>query len=37
MSEDENEEEAGKEIAKRMTEIDETAYDYAAELEIANA
>ena len=37
LSEDENEEEPGKEITKRMTEIDETAYDFAAELEIANA
>lgn len=37
LSEDENEEEPGKEVTKRMTEIDETAYDFAAEQEIANA
>ena len=37
LSEEENEEEPGKEVAKRVTELDETAYDWAAELEIANA
>ena len=34
---DPSEEEPGKEVVKRMTELDETAYDWAAELEIANA
>ena len=37
LSEEDNEEEPGKEVTKRVTEIDETAYDWAAELEIANA
>ena len=37
LTEDENEEEAGKEVSKRMTEIDETAYDYAAEKEVSEA
>ena len=37
LSEDENEEEPGKDVTKRMTEIDETAYEFAAEVEIANA
>ena len=37
MSEEENEEDPGKEVAARMTAIDETAYDWAAELEMANA
>ena len=37
LSEEENEDEPGKEVTQRMTEVDEFAYDFAAELEIANA
>jgi len=37
LSEEDNEEEPGKDITKRMTEKDEVAYDFAAELEISNA
>jgi len=32
-----DEQEAGSQVTKRMTETDEMTYDYAAELEIANA
>lgn len=37
LSEEDNEEEAGKEISLRMTEKDEVAYEWATELEVANA
>lgn len=37
MSEEDNEEEPGKEVTQRMTELDGVSYDWAAELEIANA
>jgi hypothetical protein len=37
LSEEENEEDPGKEVTKRMTEIEEIAYDWAAELELSNA
>lgn len=37
LSEEDDEEKAGAEVTKRMTEKDETAYDWPAELEIANA
>ena len=37
LSEEENEEELGKEVSKRMTEKDEVSYEFAQELEVANA
>ena len=37
LSEEDNEEEPGKDVTKRMTEEDGVAYDFASELEIANA
>lgn len=37
LSEEDAEDEPGKELTKRMTEKDEVSYDFAAELEIANA
>lgn len=37
LSEEENEEEAGQQVTKRMTEIDECTYEWGQELEIANA
>ena len=37
LSEEDAEDEPGKEVTKRMTEKDEMAYEFAAELEIANA
>lgn len=37
LSEEENEEDPGKEVTERMTEADGVSYEWAAELEIANA
>ena len=37
LTEEENEEEAGKEVTARMTEADGIGYDWAEELGVANA